>query len=313
MVLPDLTRIQLVWGCDPNRQFEQHWLLDLLSPMQCESTDFTHHDWTPFASDAPRILVESGLLLLERSVSRERIASLQGQRQRRLQLLADSGPFLLIHISDEEGLDGDQLYPMLPHGTCVWRNFPYPRFDRVDRWIRSFPIGPRGEFLGPQPDLLSSSRRFPWAFMGTLWRSGQRLLATSLFLHALPQGVFFGGKHFGQGIPLAEYRTCLLHSVFALCPEGDRHFDTFRLFESLQMGCLPLVVERQGQARQVLGPDFPLPIFPDWPAALRFAQSHLASPLALDHWQAQVVAWWQGRKASLSAHLKHDLLQPWRQ
>ena len=281
--------------------------------MQCESTDFTHHDWASLASNTPRILVESGLLLLERSVSRERIASLQEQRQRRLQLLADSGPFLLIHISDEEGLDGDQLYPMLPHGTCVWRNFPYPRFDRVDRWIRSFPIGPRGEFLGPQPDLLSSSRRFPWAFMGTLWRSGQRLLATSLFLHALPQGVFFGGKHFGQGIPLAEYRTCLLHSVFALCPEGDRHFDTFRLFESLQMGCLPLVVERQGQARQVLGPDFPLPIFPDWPAALRFAQSHLASPLALDHCQAQVLAWWQGRKASLSAHLKHDLLHPWRQ
>ena len=79
------------------------------------------------------------------------------------------------------------------------------------------------------------------------------------------------------------------------------------------MGCLPLVVERQGQARQVLGPDFPLPIFPDWPAALCFVQSHLSNPLMLDHWQAQVLAWWQGRKASLSIHLKHDLLHPWRE
>ena len=219
----------------------------------------------------------------------------------------------MIHISDEEGLDGDQLYPMLPHGTCIWRNFPYPRFDLVDRRIRSFPIGPRREFLGPQPHLLSSSRRFPWAFMGTLWRSGQRLLATSLFLHALPQGVFFGGKHFGQGIPLTEYRNCLLHSVFALCPEGDRHFDTFRLFESLQMGCLPLVVERQGQASQVLGPDFPLPIFSDWPSALVFVQSNLAKPLALDQMQVQVQAWWQRRKFSLSALLQQDLFHPWRQ
>ena len=61
--------------------------------MECELIDFGRHDWPALASDTPRILVESGLLLLERSVSRERIASLQEQREHRLQLLADSGLF----------------------------------------------------------------------------------------------------------------------------------------------------------------------------------------------------------------------------
>ena len=48
----------------------------------------------------------------------------------------------------------------------------------------------------------------------------------------------FGGRSFGQGVPLAEYRQTLGDSVFALCPEGDRHFDTFRLYESLADGML---------------------------------------------------------------------------
>ena len=305
--------IELIWGCDPSRQFEMHWLLHLLHPSECEQINSFDRNLTHLNSARPRILVESGLMLLEQSVSKERIAALQALRKRRLQILSDSGPFLLIHFSDEEGLDGDQLYPMLPDGSCVWRNFPYRRFDRAGLVVRSFPIGPRGEFLGNQPSVLSSIRHFPWAFMGTIWRSGQRFLATSLFLRALPQGIFFGGKSFGQGIPLEKYKHYLLQSIFSLCPEGDRHFDTFRLFESLQMGCLPLVVERYGQARQVLGHDFPLPIFARWSEALSFAQLQLSRPEHLNHLQALVNEWWQSRKASLSVQLHRDLLNSWHQ
>tara|TARA_B100000674_G_C37975050_1_gene978884 strand:- start:513 stop:1442 length:930 start_codon:yes stop_codon:yes gene_type:complete len=304
----DVKPTQLIWGCDSSRQFEKNWLRHLLPPLDCEISATPFENITSLPVNAGRVLVESGLLFLEKIIAEDRIYLLQKQRRQRLQLLADLGPFCLIHISDEEGLDGDLLYPMLPKGTCVWRNFPYPRFESHGLTIRSFPIGPRGEFLGPQPVVLSSSRRFPWTFMGTLWRSSQRLLSTSLFLRALPQGVYFGGKNFGQGVPLADYKNVLSDSVFALCPEGDRHFDTFRLFESLQMGCLPVVVEREGQARQVLGHDFPLPIFPDWPAALMFVRSNLPKPLVLDQMQDDVQSWWKRRKASLSALLHKDLL-----
>ena len=215
---------------------------------------------------------------------------------------------MLVHLSDEEGLDGDVLYPQLPDGTTVWRNFSYPRFDQQQRvLIRNFPIGPREQFLGSETGPLASQRSFPWAFMGTLWRSGQRLLATSLFLRKLPQGQFFGGRHFGVGLPLAQYRQYLQNSVFALCPEGDRHFDTFRLYESLQVGCLPLVVERQQQALTLLGPDFPLPIFPSWEAALADVEALLKHPHQLDQLQHQVSAWWVSRKVALGLQLRQDL------
>ena len=184
-------------------------------PICCHAIDSFDRKLPPLGCGSPRILVESGLLFLERSISTDRVVALRQRRSERIQCLAGLGPFLLIHISDEEGIDGDQLYPMLPQGTRVWRNFPYPRFQCDRLSIRSFPIGPRMEFLDVHPFVPASSRHFPWAFMGTLWRSGQRLLATSLFLRALPQGLFFGGRHFGQGVPLAQYKQGLLDSVFA--------------------------------------------------------------------------------------------------
>ena len=143
--------------------------------------------------------------------------------------------------------------------------------------------------------------------MGTLWRTGNRTLAASLFLRALPQGQFYGGRHFGQGVPLSAYRLTLADSTFALCPEGDRHFDTFRLYESLQLGCLPLVVERQQQARTLLGPEFPLPIFSDWPAALQFVQHYLRHPEQMDEQQRRVCHWWHQFKEGLSLRIREDL------
>ena len=301
--------IQLIWGCQASRQFEQHWLLELLHPLQVRQVEQLETEPVPgLQFDQPRVLVESGLLLLERQPAPERISQLQKSRRQRIAQLAALGPFALIHLSDEEGLDGDQLYSLLPADTPIWRNFPYPRFE-ADRRIQTFPIGPRREFFGFIPHLLASGRSYPWAFMGTLWASGSRTEAVSVFLRALPAGMFFGGRHFGLGLPLAAYRAHLLDSVFALCPEGDRHLDTFRLYESLQLGCIPLLVERQGMAAPLLGPNHPLPLFAHWRQALAFAQQHLPRPEQLDRLQQQIQHWWANRKAELSSAIVASLIR----
>jgi hypothetical protein len=300
--------LQLIWGCDPRRQLEVTWLHHLIGAYPFE-------EWCAGALDSahlrcvqPRLLVESGLLRLEREPSPERLSSQRKGRAQRLKLLAEHGPFTLVHLSDEEGLDGDELYPMLPIGTPIWRNFPYPRFSvpglASGTSVMNFPIGPRAEFFGQPSPTAASARPLPWSFMGTLWGSGSRLLATALFLRALPHGFFYGGSSFSMGLPLHRYRTVLAQSVFALCPEGDRHLDTFRLYESLQMGCLPLVVDRANQALPLLGLDYPLPVFSSWPEALGFAQERLVQPQVLDGLQGLVAAWWQSRCDQLSTALR---------
>ena len=108
----------------------------------------------------------------------------------------------------------------------------------------------------PSSSIFSSPRDFPWSFMGTIWSSGSRNLSVSTFLHSLPHGFFHGSLSFGQGLPLPEYRSILLNSHFALTPEGDRHLDTFRLWESLSCGCIPLICDMDDSARHLL-PGFP--------------------------------------------------------
>ena len=105
--------VQLIWGCNPIQQFEQAWVKLLLQP------SLLRRDGT--------VLVESGLLRLERSPSVERLHQQNQARLKRIAALADE-PFTLIHLSDEEGLDADTWYNQLPSGLTICRNFYHQRF-----------------------------------------------------------------------------------------------------------------------------------------------------------------------------------------
>jgi len=299
----------LVWGCDPGRQLERAWLQALLGTLPAVAAWGAGQPLPPALPEAV-LLVESGLLRLERSPEPARLQQLHHQRHQRLQRLAGVAHLGVLHLSDEEGVDGDSLYPLLPPHTVVWRNFPYPRHAGC----RAFPIGPRAEFLEAdcqaQAGQAASRRPFPWAFMGTLWASGSRTLAASLFLRTLPQGVFYGGRAFGRGLPLPLYRQQLLSSAFALCPEGDRHLDTFRLYESLQAGCIPVVVDQRAMAPALLGDLAPWPVFGCWPEALAWVQALLRQPQQLDATQRAIAAWWLWRRQSLAIAMRHTLHLP---
>ena len=303
--MPETRKPLVLWGCDPRRQFESAWLQTLLGSVQHVQVGAPQGAVRPGA-----VLVETGLSRLERHPDPLQVEQTLALRRQRVQWLSAAGRFGVIHLSDEEGFDGDELYPLLPQGTVVWRNFPYPRHQGV----RVFPIGPRAEFLEPALNAPArrpaSSRPFPWAFMGTLWASGSRTRAASLFLRALPQGFFHGGRGFAQGLPLADYRHHLLQSAFALCPEGDRHLDTFRLYESLQAGCIPVLVDQRSMAQPLLGPSAALPVFERWEQALAWVQQLLQQPALLDNTQAAISAWWQWRRQSLTGAMRHTFGLP---
>ena len=303
-------RVQLLWGCDPARQLEVAWVRHLIGRALLEERPW----WRPEDAQPEGVpgvlpvLVESGLLRLERAPTPQRLAGLDQQRRARLEALRQAGGFAVLHLSDEEGVDADSWYAQVPCRIPIWRNFPHPRLEARPQ-VRCFPIGPRDLFLQQQHQVLmpASQRQAPWAFMGTLWPSGSRRLAVSLFLAHLPAGHYFGGQRFGQGLPLECYAANLRDSVFALAPEGDRHLDTFRLWESLCCGCIPLLVEHNATADRLLMAPHPLPVFASWPDALRWAARLLHDPVGLDALQARISQWWQRHQLLLGQTLAHSL------
>jgi hypothetical protein len=126
-----MMRIQLVWGCDPARQLEVAWLRHLLGAAlvgECPWWRPEDPGPDPMAGALP-VLVESGLLRLERSPAPERVAQLLEQRRARLAILERWGRFGVIHLSDEEGVDAESWYRQLPRRTPIWRNFPHRRLE----------------------------------------------------------------------------------------------------------------------------------------------------------------------------------------
>ena len=281
----------LLWGCDASLQYESSWIRSIVPPSSLSPKD----------SSAP-ILVESGLIRLNKNSSQRALKVHDQIRLDRISkyLSLNIDRYTIIHLSDEEGNDGDTFYHYLPPYVSIFRNFNYTRFNDISS-LTNFPIGPRDIFLDINPDTLSpsSTRYYPWSFMGTIWHSGSRFKACSYFLKHLPDGYYHASGGFGRGLPLCEYRDVMLDSVFVIAPEGDRHLDTFRLWESLCCGCIPLLVNYADQADFLLGAEYPIPVFTSWRDACDFAVCHRHNPAKLDELQSEIRLWWLNLLCSL--------------
>ena len=287
----------LIWGCDPSLQFEQPWILYLLNSLSIKQSFWfsDNHARPTLLANQKVILVESGLLRLVRNIHPSALQLSDSARKSRISYLKDNLS-LVIHVSDEEGLDAETWYNQLPNGLKLFRNFYHQRFYSYCFDIFSFPIGPRDAFIEVlnHPNIsMASKRKYPWTFMGTLWPTGSRKLAASLFLYNLPTGFYHSASSFSQGMPLHEYKEIMLNSVFALCPEGDRHLDTFRLWEACSAGTIPLIVDHNSKAKNLVDSDFPIPIFSTWRDALNYSTARLQNPKLLNQIQKELIFWWK--------------------
>ncbi len=284
--------VLIVWGSNPLYQYERDWILELFRPRWIREISW-FETFTPFliTPNAVVILIESARHLLEPNISQREISRQRELRDQRLILLKSVSNLIILHISDEEGLDGDEWYPSLSKKIPIFREFPHSRFDELSQ-INNLPLGPTRWTLINIPWKTSSQRKHPWSFMGTLWPGTSRQDALDCFKLSIPGGFDYGGSNFAQGLPLNRYLPALLDSSFALCPEGNRHFETFRFYEALQLGSIPLTLYSLEDFKRLFRHPFPLPCFLNWENAAEFAKEILQSPEELDNLQLKVGQWW---------------------
>lgn len=115
---------------------------------------------------------------------------------------------------------------------------------------------------------------------------------------------------FAQGLPPAEYYGELSRAKIALCPSGAHTPDTFRLYEALELGCVPLCDRKpndtypDGFWYHLFGEEPPFLFVNEWDEARGII------PRLLPHWQAranQCQAWWRIQKRKLAKNLEADL------
>lgn len=258
------------------------------------------------------------------SLSNRMVAAVQ-------QMRADGVILGAIHFSDEGYWDDTSWYH---HFDYVFRNYLCPLADGLSLdgsssgpVVRWFPLGPTKVFQdaltthdGPIA-VPALQRRYLCNFLGQA--GNPALKDRNTMLSALPTVPYDlqGGNESTYSPSWASgalswscvvrttqsftgrvdppmgpdsYVRALSQSAFTLCPMGKNE-ETFRLWEALEVGSMPIIKNTSQWAQ--LG-NHPLPVINTWEDIRSLLDSFAANPVAVDELQTNVVAWYKAFKSS---------------
>ena len=140
----------------------------------------------------------------------------------------------LIHLGDESGAyDSSLIYNKFNY---VWRAFCSSRYFN-NKKVSCLPIGYKSGTLFKKEIV---ERKYKWAFLGTPHKSSRHDL---LFQFSdIEPSFFHKTKKFNEKIiDVSEMSEILTSTKFIPCPNGFFHPETYRLYEALECGCIPIV------------------------------------------------------------------------
>jgi hypothetical protein len=268
--------VKLVWHAD--NLLEVDWLRDVLGDLvEEECTDL---DLACFDDDCIHVVSSNWQPLpAYEDYFRESRA-----RCRRL---------VLLHTSDEWLSGGYALYR---HFDAVIRNFATGLARHEGIW--TIPEGYANGTRTAGSVRPITERPYVWSFTGEI-KASRIDMASALaglepnFLTSTTSIHEDGGRKLSK----AEFDDVLENTIFSPCPMGNVILETWRLYESLELGCIPIVETRASidYFSGLFGPH-PIPSFRSWQAARHYVQRALADKPSLLRKQLEVCEWWTAKK-----------------
>ena len=200
--------------------------------------------------------------------------------------------FKILHLSDEH-LEPEFRDPLVTYTfpCCVSVLRFYIRDDFPEGTETKINVIPLGYRRNPVGD--SQGRTQHWSFFGTNWR-GRHEAMKPLMNTALKYKCRFLSKwNDPSGLSAEEYLTEMQQSVFVPCP-GGQNPETFRFYEALQCGCIPLVLKtaENEQWFHWVSEKIPLVALKSWDDAARIMMTLAANPDRLAIYRERVLTGW---------------------
>jgi len=140
----------------------------------------------------------------------------------------------LIHLGDESGAyDSSLIYNKFNY---VWRAFCLNRYFN-NKKVSCLPIGYKSGTLFKKEIV---ERKYKWAFLGTPHKSSRHDLLFQ-FSDIEPSFSHKTKKFNNKILEVSEMSEILTSTKFIPCPNGFFHPETYRLYEALECGCIPIV------------------------------------------------------------------------
>jgi hypothetical protein len=285
--------VKLIWHADD--LLEVDWFRDILADLvEEECTDL---DLTCFDDDCIHVVSSNWQPL---SAYEDYFRECRA-RCRRL---------VLLHASDEWFSGGYALYR---HFDAVIRNFATGLARHEGIW--TIPEGYANGTRTAHAVRPATERQYAWSFTGEIKAS--RIDMASALATLEPNsltGTTSIYKDGGKKLSKAEFDDVLENTIFSPCPMGNVILETWRFYESLELGCIPIVETRPflDYFTGLFGPH-PIPSFGNWEAARHYAERALADKSSLLGKQAEIRDWWASKKQEVQRQVRDAATGPSRQ
>jgi hypothetical protein len=199
---------------------------------------------------------------------------------------------LLIMTANE---NGNQIYKKIKHPNMkLWLQTPSPD-DIADRFI--------GLGYPTVINKAATEEQYDWFFSGQV--THKRREECVEVLKKLPYGKLNCTEGFNQGYDYPEYISHMAKAKFIPCPAGAVTPDTFRVYEALEVGSIPILDDDgTGYWDKIFGKDHPLPVMRNW-SNLEKSMDHLLNVWELAY--LPIRDWWSGYKKEVHDNLIADV------
>jgi hypothetical protein len=208
----------------------------------------------------------------------------------------------LLHLSDETYEGGYNVYANF---RGVFRNYWARAF--VSRGVLPLPLGYSDGVAPGMTKPADGPRPYLWSFLGQSNKSSRPDMLRA-FAPLTPSFVLCTDGPERRSYSRAEYQQVLLNSVFIPCPMGNVNLDSFRVYEALECGAIPILEKRLqlDYFRELLG-EHPLPAFRNWSEAARFVASLRNNQQAISALRDRCFQWWMAYKRTLGQQIQDHL------
>jgi hypothetical protein len=282
--------VKLVWHAD--NLLEVDWLRDMLGDLvEEECTDL---DLTCLDEDCIHVV----------SSNWQPLPAYEDYFRR---CRASCSRLVLVHTSDEWFSGGYALYR---HFDAVIRNFATGLARHQGIW--TIPEGYANGTRTAGAVRPVTERSYAWSFTGEI-KASRADMATAFagldpsFLNGTTS-IYQGG---GRKLSKPEFDDLLENTIFSPCPMGNAILETWRLYESLELGCIPIVETRASldYFTALLGPH-PIPSFTSWAAARQYAERALTDKPSLLRKQSDICSWWTAKKQDVREQVRRAATGP---
>src|SRR5271169_362483 len=104
------------------------------------------------------------------------------------------------------------------------------------------------------------------------------------------------GRRDPKSLTVSECRELMLNTIFVPCPGGWANMDSFRVYESLECGCIPIVETFPHDYFNSFLANHPFLTVDSWEEAPGLIQAYMADPEVLEKKRLECYEWWMEYK-----------------